>query len=364
MLIMRKLLVFISLAAILALPFLPALATATDLTDSINYLESHYSQQSAAARDWGAMALGSVGQKVTTPALDSTDVLDTARHVLGQAAQDNISPNLVTSIENSYSQDQFGDPDLINDDIFATLAVVANDPVWLKDHQAVFTTISDSQRANGSFGFSRIGDGDTDMTAAAIWALTSASSYPVDPINKAFTYLASSQNNDGGFGYQAGAASNVASSSWVMLAYTALGKDSHKIQNYLISQKQVGGYYLNGNQIDFLNTAYALMALSGQKMPIHFFVKPAVTPSLEPTKTSSPQQPSLKPSVSPKPSTNSQQPAATPSQKKVNSRPAAKKQPSIIDDTPTIACSASASASASASGDNSSASASASASCN
>jgi putative Ca2+/H+ antiporter (TMEM165/GDT1 family) len=35
----------------------------------------------------------------------------------------------------------------------------------------------------------------------------------------------------------------------------------------LISQKQIGGYWLFGGEPSYLNTSYALMALSGQKMP-------------------------------------------------------------------------------------------------
>lgn len=313
----------------------------SDLSASWQYLRAGYSAQAVGNQDWAALALGSHGQGIETSSSDSESVLSLSRNVLARAAQGLDRTTQVNKIKNSYSNNQFGDPALINDDIFAVLALQSTDVGWLKDRQSVFDTIISSQRSNGSFGFSKGGDGDVDMTAAAIWSLVYKQVGPTNAINKADAYLAGSQNSDGGFGFKPNTNSNVASTSWALLAERALGSSNPTAENYLLSNKQSGGYWLFSGEPSYLNTAYAVLALSGKKMPI-VGIKSSNPPPL------------------PVPAPNPQ--SHTVPQKKVRQKATS----DVISESfsNSITCSASANASASATGGNASASASATAICN
>lgn len=315
----------------------PATSNQNSLVSSFEYLRSNYANQSLGNQDWAAMALGSQGQSIETTNNNSESILSLSRNVLARSAQGLDRSPQVNKIKSGYRENQFGDPALINDDIFAVLALQSTEPAWLKDRQSVFETIIASQRPNGSFGFSKNGDGDVDMTAAAVWALVHKQTVPTNSIDRASAYLTSAENGDGGLGFKPAQASNVASSSWTLLAYRAAGKNTTRIESYLLNGKQGGGYWLFGGEPSYLNTAYAILALSGKKMPIVANPAPSAPP----------------PSTAPKPQPTPQEiPVETDEQMAV-----------VESFFESRSCSASASASASASGGNASASASASASC-
>jgi len=312
-------------------------STQNNLASSFEYLRSNYAAQSLSNKDWAAMALGSHGQSVEATSNESDSILSLSRNVLARSAQGLDRTSHITKIKNGYRDNQFGDPTLINDDIFAVLALQSTDPAWLKDRQPVFETIIASQRPNGSFGFSKNGDGDVDMTAAAVWALIYKQTAPTSTIDRASTYLAGAENGDGGLGFKPAQPSNVASSSWALLAYRAAGKNTTRTESYLLNSKQSGGYWLFGGGPSYLNTAYAILALSGKKMPIVANPIPSAPP----------------PSTAPKP-----QPTPQTAQVEMDGQTTVAE--SFIESG---SCSASASASASASGGSATASASASASC-
>lgn len=248
-----------------AIPTNPPLlssASNNDFSSTFNYLRENFNNQSAADQDWAAIALGAFGQISPIANLSDESVLSLARHLLASASQRQNDPVSLEKIKQSYSTDQFGDPNLINDDIFAVLAVAAFEPEWLSIHQGVFNTITTSQRSDGSFGFKKNGASDIDMTAAAIWALKYKTDYPQEVFQKATDYLDRGQNSDGGYGYQPGQESNVPSSSWAAIAYLALKIKNPRLFSYLLSAKQASGYWLYFNEPSYKSTAYALLALS------------------------------------------------------------------------------------------------------
>lgn len=314
----------------------------SNLSTSFQYLRNNYTGQGSSSKDWAAMALGSHNQSIATDSNDSESVLSLSRNALSRAAQGLDRTAQVNKIKDSYRENQLGNPGLINDDIFGVLAIQSTDPGWLKDHQPVFDTILSSQRSDGSFGFSKSSDGDVDITAATIWALVYKQAPPTDSLNKALAYLAGARNSDGGFGFKPNQTSNTASTSWVILAYRAIGESVTQAENYLINNKQSGGYWLFGGEPNYLNTTYAVLALSGNKMPI------VANPPTNPTPT-----PPL--TIKPKPRKIIETTWVITEFEETSSSESHSSSGS---------CSASASASASASGGNASATASASASCN
>ncbi|HSX41876.1 MAG TPA: hypothetical protein VLE93_00830 [Candidatus Saccharimonadales bacterium] len=258
------------LAAALIWPVLTTRA-ASPLGSAINYLQTNYSGQGAGNRDWAAIGLGENGISTDPSAPDASSLLSLERNALARAAQGATDQNEISQIEAAYQNDQFGSPSLINDDIFGVLAVAGADPNWLAGRQGVFTTIAASQRTDGSFGFSTGGSGDGDITSAAIWALRLATNQPTSTLNDAATFLTYCHNADGGFAVLPGQVSNVATAAWAMIAQNALGQDPSAVRNYLFGQEQNGGFWLQSSAANYLNTAYAVMALSGQKLP---FKKP------------------------------------------------------------------------------------------
>jgi prenyltransferase beta subunit len=123
------------------------------------------------------------------------------------------------------------------------------------------------------------------MTAAAILALKAVGLSSTDlQIQKALSYLKTTQNSDGGFAYDPtssyGTASDSSSTAWVLWALNALNidqvswnKDGYTPFEYLTStQIQNGSFeYQKGsgeNSLSPTNTAYAVIALEGKSLPL------------------------------------------------------------------------------------------------
>lgn len=122
--------------------------------------------------------------------------------------------NYIEAILKTFDGQQFGNPDLVNDDMFALLVLER------AGYEANVTPLLETlpfilswQRDNGSFG-------STDLTAVAIQVL---SLYPQTEerdtaLARAKQYLADYQESSGGFG-------NVYSTSWVLQAIAALNEE-------------------------------------------------------------------------------------------------------------------------------------------
>lgn len=174
---------------------------------------------------------------------------------------------------------QFGDPALVNDDIFALLPLLrasygaGDEPI-----ARALAFILSTQRSDGSF------EGSIDLTAAAIQALAplEAESGVTSALSRAREYLRARQMADGGFG-------NSFSTSWALQAIAASGNDLSLWQSvqgknpreYLASlQFGDGGWEAPREDVHtrVWATAYAIPAALGKSWPalLASFEKPAV----------------------------------------------------------------------------------------
>ncbi len=167
---------------------------------------------------------------------------------LGQNPYNFENINYIDSITKSFDGTQFGDPNLVNDDIFALIPLTSsgysayNDMIT-KD----IAFIVSKQATDGSWETS------VDLTAAAVQALSPYEkvSGVTDALTKAKTYLTSKQNSDGSFG-------TIFTSSWVIQAL----KPSNST-DYLAKQQSVDGAALSGSETKqnrIWATSYAIPA--------------------------------------------------------------------------------------------------------
>lgn len=167
--------------------------------------------------------------------------------------------NYISFILKNFDGKQFGDSNLINDDIFAVL-ILSKSGYNIKDEilNKDINFILSKQKEDGSFEYS------VDLTAAAIGAL-----YPFSDdfnvrvaVSKASIYLQNKQNGDGGF-------NSVYSTSWVMQASNTLGfgfsKNGYSLDDYLTYLEQDDGGmldYSNSEPNRIWATSYAILAMS------------------------------------------------------------------------------------------------------
>jgi hypothetical protein len=109
-------------------------------------------------------------------------------------SETNVDNSYIQKILDGYDGKQFGDPNLINDDIFAIIPLVKAD-ISPSDKKIISSAkyILSFQKENSSFG-------SPDLTASAIQAflLLPASEEISDSIKRANLFLRNSQKSDGG----------------------------------------------------------------------------------------------------------------------------------------------------------------------
>ena len=342
----------------------------------LDYLRNSFYSKSISEQEWATIALGSHSQPIEISDSNYDSVLDVSRQTLAFLAngQKELAQRNSDIIKNNIDQNQIGEFDLINDDIFGALVLSETDKDFLHE-TGILDHIVSAQNSDGGFGYAISSDSDVDMTAAALWALKIEQQKYEKNISNAFSYLRSAQNNDGGFGYIPNQPSNIASSSWTLIAYNAFGVSLDSTNKYIVSQQQPNGSWQYFGQESFICSAYAILALSGKTLPIT-----NNTPIPEPN----PQQPNpiSQPSSNPQPILPPENPNDTTPQdnnkssKSSSSSASASSSASVTDDLATSAsssssvscnsgkCSASSSASSSYSANKASASSSASSSCN
>lgn len=242
--------------------------------------------------DWAALAFAAHSAEaeakerlvayLKTSAPQTSSVTDYERHAMALMAL-NINPydgagsDYITPIVTAFDGTQFGDPSLVNDDIFALIPLLkagygANDAMI----DAGVAFVVSKQKESGSW------EGSVDVTAAAVQALAPLSSLPNvgDTLAKAKQYLHSTQKFDGGWG-------NSFSTSWAAQAIHAFGEAPNAWQpggiypsEYLaLNQWSDGGM---GLATDDENTrvwasAYAIPAAESKTwhMLLNAFPKPA-----------------------------------------------------------------------------------------
>ena len=200
--------------------------------DAINYLKGVQGTDGSFGdsdmyTDWAAIAYGA--GKVTDSSRDSILLYLSSNNSISSLLTDNErramtllslgknpyaweEVNYIEAIINEFDGTQFGDADLVNDDIFALIPLGKTG--YTEDDDTIIKTVAfiiSQQQGNGSW------EDSVDVTAAAIQALSSFDSVAgvSEALLKAATYLETSQNSDGGWG-------NISATSWAMQAENAL----------------------------------------------------------------------------------------------------------------------------------------------
>ena len=286
-----------------------------------NLQASDGSIDNAGVSAWAAVAFGAADIDSASVAGQGTSLVDFlqgyvpapggratdfARQILAAlaAGEDprSFGTDLIGGLKAFHQNSQVGDTGLINDDIFAMLALLGagegdDDPVV----QDALIFVLANQNPDGGFGYAVGGASDVDTTAAAIQALVLArdSGFAtlagIDAVLlDSRAYLASAQNADGGFPYSPGGlfgSSNSASTAWVVQALAALGEDAtawrtadgSTPQSYLLESQLPDGSFswTGGGPGQGLMTAYAVPALLGRAWPV-IYQKPGCSGMVPP----------------------------------------------------------------------------------
>lgn len=289
----------ISIAAGIALALVAIAIPASRLFGSDSAAVSYL--KSKPISPWSIMALSAAGESPSLEGLKTisgTKAIDLEAPILaltaaGKDPRSFGSENLVAKLKIFYDGTQLGEANIINDDIFGLLALIASGEIQNDTTvSGIKNFILSKQEADGGFSFAVGGGSDTNTTAAAIMALRAAKVPATNRVlQNAVAFLKTAQNNDGGFPYDPkspwGTASDASSDAWVIMAATSLNEDPATWQKngnsaamHLLSLRQEGGYFLyqqGGAEDSFtpVTTSYALLALSGKTLPLQTIVPDA-----------------------------------------------------------------------------------------
>ncbi|MCH8244327.1 terpene cyclase/mutase family protein [Patescibacteria group bacterium] len=206
--------------------------------------------QGALFTDWAAIAFGAYGEENPTkekiknyllldfsPGDFLTDYERRAMALMSLSIDpySGTKTDYIQKISDGFDGIQFGNPDLVNDDIFALLVLLNAGYEVSEDIIAkTITFILSYQQENGSF----VG---VDMTAAAVQvlALVSQEQGVSESLLNAKEYLALQQESSGGF-------KNIYSTSWAMQAMAALGEP----ETSFVKNRNTPGDYLYKEQAE------------------------------------------------------------------------------------------------------------------
>ncbi len=204
-----------------------------------------------------------------------------------------------------HNNDQIGDEILLNDDIFGLIAIAAmDDPTLLAMAQDALDYLIANQDVNGGFSYTTdtcaYCGADSNDTAAAIIALEAAENLGLTNADlttaktAAIAYLLSTQQLDGGFGYDNSgfSPSDGSSTSWALMALNTLGAsvatEASAAQDWLLTNQNTDGGFSYGafgyTDSDVTTTAHAVIALLGtnwlmQPEPLQHPVVAPTTPA-------------------------------------------------------------------------------------
>ncbi|MCK4222573.1 MAG: hypothetical protein KAX25_06825 [Dehalococcoidia bacterium] len=207
------------------------------------------------------------------------------------------SGDYVTPLKSYYDGTQIGDSELLNDDFWGVMALIAagEDP----DSDIVQNTVAfieDNQNEDGGWSWTVGSDSDVDDTAAVIMALAAAGESPTssDSMADGLLYLHYEEDDCGGFA--SFGTLNSASTSWAIDAIVASGEDPTSEDwtwddnpvDYLLSLQDTDGGFKwkeDSSQNKTWMTAYAIPALLGKPYPVAVHEAP---PATQPTIAFSP----------------------------------------------------------------------------
>jgi hypothetical protein len=358
---MKKL--FLSIFAIMTLMSVQSVVSA-DYSDAISQGLSYLQSQQDAANgqimgfggesDWAAIAFGANGVDVANIKQEEASLYDyliadqptpssaatiwerkiLAIVAIGEDPSDFGGTNFVENLENLYSDNQIGDPILLNDDIFGILALIASGPLANQEILAdsVDFVIS-HQDESGGFSWTTESciwcGSDSNDTSAAIQALKAAQDQGLThseletALENAQQYLLSTQKEEGGFGYDLYSDADGSSTAWALMALNSLelndSPEATRAAAWLIANQNPDGgfHYQSGFGSDTSTTSHAVIAMSGKSWILDIFdpnANPTPSPSPNPTAAPTPiSTPTPSPSPTPEPT-----PTPTPSPTVIN----------------------------------------------
>lgn len=248
------------------------------IDEAAQYLMSQ-TDTSQSVTEWIAIGLAAAGQDTSAltdavvnydPKLtDDYAMSEIARHILALEALGQDTSVYVTRLGKADDDAAF-----VNDNIFAGLALLASGvPADDDDVQAAITVAKQAINTDGGISYA-ISEtvSDVDTTAYFVQLLTAAGAEGKVRDN-AIQYLKDQQNLDGGWGYSDHGLSNSSSTAVAVQALTETVRTNHRSgYNFLVSVQKPNGrfvYDVNGSySYETLNTAYALMALAHQSLPV------------------------------------------------------------------------------------------------
>ncbi|MFH1584683.1 MAG: DUF4430 domain-containing protein [Patescibacteria group bacterium] len=226
---------------------------------AVSYLKTQESSP------WIVMALAAAGESPDAEFLKDSSGLETAndvsKHVLALAAagKDPRSfpdEDLVARLKGFFDGSQFESPDTLNDDMWAVLALRAvgvgtGDPAVA----GAVSFLLENQNEDGGWAWNKGGASDTNDTSIGVIALLEAGMESGNAaIQDAVSYLKTAQNEDGGFPYDPlspyGTDSDANSDAFVGAAISKLGQDpasweknGNNLVSHLLSLQAEEGFF-------------------------------------------------------------------------------------------------------------------------
>jgi len=279
----------------------------TEVTNALNYLRN---QQDATGKisdfgtsAWVVMAINAAGEDphdwkdganpsivdyLATYAGSASSASDYSRMLLAIAAADEDPTdfggrNFLDLLQAAYDGNQIGDDELLNDDFWGIMALVAagEDPTTSTIIQdSVAFILANQNSTDGGWGYAPGAASDVDMTASAIMALIAADKSPsLTAITDGLAYIKSTQQDNGGF--LSWGSINSAADSWGIDGIVAAGQDptdpgwksgqgNDPVDDLLSFQNPDGSFdYTEENPSNKeLMTSYAIPALLGVPYPV------------------------------------------------------------------------------------------------
>ena len=268
----------------------------SSVTDAVEYLENNQNPDGSITddvfgdtSDWSLIAIESAGidadnvsteggdsleEYIESSELDEYVATDLEKRVLAINAMGEDSSNyegvnynsMLAELENN---GQFGEETLLNDDFFGILAAESTDDSSLIPLTGgSLSHVLAYQKDDGGFSYTTVEEtcypdwgcfantSNSNDTAAAIMAMYAAERMGITHIlldtsrDQAIVYLLSTQNEDGGFGYDIYSVSDGSSTAWSLMALNMIGAsvqaEAEAARDWLLGvQNPDGGFRFN-----------------------------------------------------------------------------------------------------------------------
>lgn len=234
---------------------------------------------SQSVTDWAAIGLAAAGQDTSAlseavmaydPKLtDDYAMAEIARHILALAALGQDTAVYVTRLGKADDNAAF-----VNDNIFAGLALLASGVSADDDDvQAAITAAKQGINMDGGVSYA-VAETDSDVDTTAYFVqLLNAAGATGKVRQAAVRYLKDQQNLDGGWGYSDHGVSNSSSTAVALQALNKPVRTNHRSgYNFLAAMQKPNGRFVydadSSYSYETLNSAYAIMALAHQALPV------------------------------------------------------------------------------------------------